>query len=61
MAMLLLRKEIVVSAPLLLPWLGLRLQPQKIDFLIAVFTASFSSGKSNGVVAANRYAKYIRR
>ena len=53
MARLELRKEVVVFAPLLLPRVGLRLRAQKIKLLIAPFAASFSSGKSNGVVAAN--------
>ncbi len=48
-----LLKRIIGFAPLLLPRFGLRLQPQEIGLLIAASAASFSSGKTNGVVAAN--------
>jgi len=53
MAQLKLWKEIVVFAPLPLPRFGLRLRAQENEPLIAPFAASSSSGKSNGVVAAN--------
>jgi len=53
MAQLNLRKEIIVFAPLLLPRVGLRLRAQENESFIAASGASFSSGKSNGVVAAN--------
>jgi len=53
MAELNLWKRMVVVAPLLLPRVGLRLGAREIGRLIAPVAASFSSGKSNGVVAAN--------
>jgi hypothetical protein len=53
MAQLKLRIEIIEFAPLLLPRFGLRLRAQENELLIAPFAPSFSSGKSNGVVAAN--------
>jgi hypothetical protein len=63
-AQLNLKKEIVVFAPLLLPPRcgkrigGLRLTPQKNCLLKVAFAASFLSGKSNGVVAANVRRKF---
>jgi hypothetical protein len=43
-------KEIVVSVPLLLARVGLRLQPQGICLLIAASAASFSAPKATALL-----------